>query len=129
MYQYVSSTLIPLLIRPRLAGHKILSYSSLGEVRRASKPRQYECPPVRLLEYLLYQLQIDLPWMIPSFSAILCTILYPNQQVFFTTTLFEVSPTSRRLRQMTSTVRSGGHLASQWFSVPSSGTISYVVWL
>lgn len=78
---------------------------------------------------VLYQLQIDRPLLIPSFSAILCTVRYPNQQVLFTTALFEVSPTSRRLRQMTSTVRFGGHLTSQWFSVPSSGAISDVVWL
>ena len=58
------STLIPLLTRPRIAGHKILSCPSLDEV------------------------YIDLPLLIPSLSAIrLCRVIYLDQRAVFTTTL------------------------------------------
>ena len=97
-------TPIPLLTRPcpPAAGHNILSFSPLYEVRKTGKPRKCGCPLVRLSEYLHYQSEIDLPLLFPSPSAIrLCTAIYPYQQAvsfffFFTTTFFEVFLTIRR---------------------------------
>jgi hypothetical protein len=132
--EHVSPTPIPLLTRPRLAGHKILSCSSLDEVRTASHAntsvRQGDCRVLTTSHRSIF-----LCWFHRSqrYDYVQSHLSFAtgNYFVFLTTTPFEVFFIIRRLRQMETTVRSGGHHTIHHGSFlfrRLGGMISCVVW-